>query len=568
MDNNLEKKQTLFPMPPTQFISKTGFTYSQTQKPKQPKQPPTQKIPIDEIITYKTQKRKFTEEEYEEQQQEPYYNKRIRPDNEQPVKSQYAGINYTYLLENADGTLIDQATYENIYTNVILRYHYPICMNITNVLTEIEKHAILTNEYEFVKTLIPENVKIYKIPRVIYDLLVIHQHNDVLKPRNHKIICKFNCYMDNSHKDGEDNEDDEDDEDEIDDDEDDEDKIDDKDEAEPMEKIENKMYETKTKTTQNKYRIKCNTYANYCKKVNEYHNAQSECIFELNNYIISYLNKQNINYKTPSYVDYMPVLHDETIMEDYNHIKLLTQTLLIETTQTHKRDKIMLFRGSADQIEEAVDTTRPNYGYSVSYNTSLLNGLIHDREACTYHYMGYDNFRHTYILNKFWYGDGGVEDNLFFIPPLHPVLQIYGDGEVWHARSKIFANSKIKRIEDFGEKNYFPGFKLPDFLKSTYEKIQMFERFKLFITKHRAQIGNYRVEIKEPEHSDLLTKEENKAKQNAYLARVEEQYNKDMEHHIESELFGGKKSTKRIRKKSTKRIRKKRKCKTRKRNRK
>jgi hypothetical protein len=450
-----------------------------------------------------------------QQEEEPFYNTR-RTENE-PVKPQYVGINYTYIVENADDTLTDITTFSHIYTNVILRYHYPICMNITNVLTEIEKQNILTNEYEFVKTLIPENVKLYKIPRIIYDLLVIYISQTPM-PRKKRLNCEFECYLDQCTGGNTDDDEEEDEEDEDED----EDMFDEATEYEMMEKMENKMYETEMET-RNEDRIKCNTYVSYCKKANEYHHAQAECIFKLNNHILNYLKSKHINYKTPSYVDFMPILHDKQVTNNFSNTKLLIKTLLAETTQTYTRDKIMLFRGSKDQQESAVDNRdgEKQYGYSVSYNTSLLNGFINDWRACSYFYMGYDNFKHVYILNKFWQGDGGVEDNLFFIPPLHPYLQIFGDGELWHARSKIFKNSKIKRIENFGGKNYFPDFRLPDFLQSTYDKEQMAKRFRLFIAQHRAQI----------------------------------QDNQE-EEHVETNLFGGRKTRRRRTKKTRKTKRK------------
>ena len=429
-------------------------------------------------------------------------------------------------------------------------------MNITNVLTEIEKHAILTNEYEFVKTLIPENVKIYKIPRVIYDLFAIHFFTDT---DNY-----FVCYLDEC----------------------------------------NHMYNDEK--TNN---ITCNTYDSYCNQINTYHHSQLEHIFELNNYIITYLKNKNINYKTPTYVDYMAVLHDNTLIEgdEFLNNKLLIDTLLAETTQTYNRDKIMLYRGSADAFESAIDGTKPNFGFSVSYNTSLLNGCIFDPTACSYNYMETGNFKHAYILNKFWYGDGGVEDNLFFIPPLHPYLQIFGYGELWHARSKIYKLSVISRVDGlkgvvkvdgldaddavvrvvdgvvevvkvdgadgadgadkvdadnandkdilttttvrtFSDKEFLPK-SFPDFLRSRYNREEINERFKLFIAKHRAQIGAHRVKLERQKNETTAE----------FARRIRENYAKEMAHHVEENLFGGRKTKRKLNRKTK---RKTTKCKT------
>lgn len=109
-------------------------------------------------------------------------------------------------------------------------------------------------------------------------------------------------------------------------------------------------------------------------------------------------------------------------------------------------------------------------GYPVSYNASILNGLICDRTARTYEYMrNFSNETQSktkHILTKYFYNDGSIESNLFFVLPLHPYLQLFTVGELWHVRSKIFYNSLIKRFaqiyDTFGENND----KFPDYLMS------------------------------------------------------------------------------------------------------
>lgn len=54
-----------------------------------------------------------------QQEEEPFYNTR-RTENE-PVKTQYVGINYTYIVENADDTLID-IRYYHIFTHIYQCY--------------------------------------------------------------------------------------------------------------------------------------------------------------------------------------------------------------------------------------------------------------------------------------------------------------------------------------------------------------------------------------------------------------------------------------------------------------
>lgn len=149
----------------------------------------------------------------------------------------------------------------------------------------------------------------------------------------------------------------------------------------------------------------------------------------------------------------------------YKFTKVLDEDLMLQCVKIESVDssgsqnKFILYRGSPDAIEGAVNEEmfkrKKVYkeGYSVSYNTSLLNGYFTDSTACTYNYMMGDDsddaYKHYYKIRKFNYGDDSDESNLFFIPPLHPYLQLSSYGEFWHARSKIFVGSQIQWLGTF-----------------------------------------------------------------------------------------------------------------------
>ena len=175
------------------------------------------------------------------------------------------------------------------------------------------------------------------------------------------------------------------------------------------------------------------------------------------------------------------------------NILLRTLQYEIGISTIFKPNIFVIYRGSSDNIETTTELNE-NRGYSISYNTSILNGLINDNTACTYFYMlGTDNedpYKTRYRLKKHFYGDNSQENNLFFIPPLHPCLQLTSFGEFWHPRSKIFNGSEIKGIkkfariyDDYDGKNAFP-----DFLKSNYDKNVMKRKFDLFIKQNRSEI--------------------------------------------------------------------------------
>jgi hypothetical protein len=82
-----------------------------------------------------------------------------------------------------------------------------------------------------------------------------------------------------------------------------------------------------------------------------------------------------------------------------------------------------------------------------------------------------------YLLDKYFYDDNSINDNLFFIPSLHPLIQLNSYGEFWHPRSKIFNHSKIKSIKSFGPMFYDNSNIFPNFLSSKLEKNSMKEKF-------------------------------------------------------------------------------------------
>lgn len=164
-------------------------------------------------------------------------------------------------------------------------------------------------------------------------------------------------------------------------------------------------------------------------------------------------------------------------------------------------------------------TIPPNYGYSISFNTSIFNGCFADYSACTYHFMNEksknvfrdtldkeDIYKNKYLLSKFFYGDDSIEDNLFFVPPLIPLAQLVCQGELWHVRSKIYSGSDVIDIQNFfgrdcytkdfyelhndlrddrGQPREYP---FPDFLSSNYNREKMKLAFKHFMKMRRFTI--------------------------------------------------------------------------------
>ena len=499
--------------------------------------------------------------------------------------------NYTYIFQNKNDSLLTFDEYKHVYETIVLKYHYPLCLNITNNLNQAEKNSIKTNEFQFIKSkLSTTNIQIYQLPRVLYDLFFILYNSVILY--NRKIeIQKF----DNERQ----------------------------------------------------------PYIDYCNKLNNYHADLSEKIFGLNNFIITFLLKlEDVNYKTPKYKDYNKILdsivseyhlfinetfvdkkreyydtnteefvkfitknlyeiweglsskkhnftsffskfnqsyvnnlfikeiflsiiesiteniksikennnmmaqkkqiteliesiiHDRTRLHKiiYDHrsafdsknyfkifvtnlnIELLKNTLIQETIGA-ENDGIVLYRGARDTKESGIDENVPNRGYSISYNSSLLNGVLADITACTYKFMTDETvvgnvnkdiktnklYKHKYVLNKFFYGDNSEDDNLFFVPPLHPYLQMMAYGELWHPRSKIYNGSNIKGVSTFaGLYDYNKGIvglnfdKFPDYLTSRYDREKFDTEFKKFIAQNRSRINDDEGYVTEDSENEYL----------------------------------------------------------------
>ena len=131
---------------------------------------------------------------------------------------------------------------------------------------------------------------------------------------------------------------------------------------------------------------------------------------------------------------------------------------------------------------------------SVSFNTSILSGCINDDTACTLFYMeptsthervvkltnSGKNDKIRYTIKKFLKGDNSNEDSLFFIPPIHPLLQLNAKGELFHPRTKVnLDDMKQKKVSGLSCTNNF--ILHSDYLHSNKTMIELdalYQRFK------------------------------------------------------------------------------------------
>lgn len=106
--------------------------------------------------------------------------------------------------------IIPDKVHYNEFYKIILKYHYPLCLNINNILTEEEIANIKKNEPKLIKDKINVDYSLFIIPRILYDLLnflaqinlkelTLKQYHfrDEFKHMQYKELCN---YIDNIHQ--------------------------------------------------------------------------------------------------------------------------------------------------------------------------------------------------------------------------------------------------------------------------------------------------------------------------------------------------------------------------------
>ena len=144
--------------------------------------------------------------------------------------------------------------------------------------------------------------------------------------------------------------------------------------------------------------------------------------------------------------------------------KIVRQVIHFEKQDSQGR--AILYRGSENIVDSLIDLEENYYSNpplcdkymqgvisddpcmslsfrSLSFNTSIFTGCVMDPGACTMGffskttYRGDLNDKIKLSIKKFLFDDLSVENSLFFIPPIHPYVQLYSTGELFHPRTKI-----------------------------------------------------------------------------------------------------------------------------------
>ena len=312
--------------------------------------------------------------------------------------------NYAYIWYKRDpAKLLDFTSEEqNIILKIILDYSYPcyLANDLIQTMSGADRKELLERELLFIQKKFEEtclvDVMIMQIPRVLYDLFnLLYSHT------KNESKFKFNYYKSNR-------------------------KIDDH------------------------FIIKTKEYNNLTSK---YTAEAKPHILMLNNYIINHI----VPYLSNITTEYNGIL--ESILCELNMLNILlleeSKKIIRQVINFEKEPSTgntILYRGAKIDLDSTIESGNTkesgNIIHSISLNISILSGFINDKNACTLNYIVRDprnieryfndwNDKIKYIIKKFHINDSSNEYSLFFIPPIHPFLQLYSTGELWHPRTKI-----------------------------------------------------------------------------------------------------------------------------------
>jgi len=378
----------------------------------------------------------------------------------QQMSRDYNMSNYHYIYFNTDTEL---SVTDDVYIirNIILKYSYPSCMNINYNLSYMEKQNIINDEFNFMSEKLKEyntNIILIQVPNIIYNLYNIYIQYNLKIIDNIEIIKLV---------------------------------------------ISELNYKSYCDLILKSYNI------NYIRNINNRLITILYDIFkmrkEMNNqywldvlhiiiekiYIFSFYKNILINTGNTSSVE---LLLSEKVFNEGKNKKILEETLKIEL-ENISSDTIILYRGSDSVIENIYkEKCISNYFHfnihSLSFNTSLLNGIFADTNACTPYYYKNNDYKHYLIIKKHFYNDKSIESEIC-IPPVHPVLLINMSGELFHARTKIYNDTDSDTITGI----FINKTNIPDYLKLNLSCIQMFDKYNA-IKKLQLKLNDYKKYLK------------------------------------------------------------------------
>ena len=306
--------------------------------------------------------------------------------------------NYAYVWYARDPSQqITQEDLDKIY-EIILNYSYPCYLSgsaLIRALTPEEKTKLLQHELSFIEEKMEtaglSHIVMMQIPRVLYDL--------------------FNLYFTFKH--------------------------------------------TNVDVMNTKFVYRCSAaiakMSDYNTLTRKYTDSVKGNIFALNAFIVNYIQeKYSMSNIRDSYDEIANelVAQCRSIPEIYissfvfNNMSLEEAKNIVRQTihfeKQYSQGYAILYRGAQSTMDSLIVGSRYSFK-SLSFNLSIFTGCVMDVGACTMSYFValHGNDKIKINVKKFFLHDLSSENSLFFIPPIHPYVQVYSSGELFHCRTKI-----------------------------------------------------------------------------------------------------------------------------------
>jgi hypothetical protein len=113
--------------------------------------------------------------------------------------------------------------------------------------------------------------------------------------------------------------------------------------------------------------------------------------------------------------------------------KILRNAVAMECSEVALKN-IFLFRGSHFKKDKPYCSDKKQDPYSLSFGTSLFSGVVYDGGATAFHYMRRDDYEAFAVMVPI----NELARAPFFVPLASTVCQLFGQGEIFHGRSKVW----------------------------------------------------------------------------------------------------------------------------------
>lgn len=119
-------------------------------------------------------------------------------------------------------------------------------------------------------------------------------------------------------------------------------------------------------------------------------------------------------------------------IRDETDAQIIRDAIALECSKIAQHS-IFLYRGADFQEDSISCKGNESKPYNLSYGTGLFAGCLFDGGATAFHYMR--NEKNAYAIPVSF---DRLNDSPFFIPTTHTIAQLFGNGELFHARTRVW----------------------------------------------------------------------------------------------------------------------------------